>query len=216
VGQTIAPEGPFTIEDMADDVAGLMDSLGIAKAHVIGVSMGGRIAQALALRHPDKIQGLVLCSTAARVPARTKFVLGSMAEELANEKISYEFHDKMMLSWTFSERSFANPEMLKRMLSGVTAARARPKPADMLRQLRAGQSFDTRALLGRIKAPTVVIHGSDDILFPLSYGRELAAGISGARLVVFDGAAHTAYLEAADKFVPEAMGFLAGVDAKYH
>jgi 3-oxoadipate enol-lactonase len=213
VGQTVVPDGPFTIEDMADDVAGLMNSLKIEKAHVMGVSMGGRIAQALVLRHPQKVKGLVLCSTTAHVPPRTRFFLLTLAEALAKGDIIYEFNDKMMLSWTFSDRAFASPETMKRMLSGIASDRARPKPADMLRQLHAGQGFDTRALLGQIKAPTIVIHGSDDILFPLSYGRELAAGIQGARLVVLDGAAHTAYLEAADKFVPTAMGFLASVDA---
>jgi 3-oxoadipate enol-lactonase len=213
VGQTVAPDGPFTIEDMADDTAGLLDALGIAKAHVIGVSMGGRIAQSLALRHPEKIKGLVLCSTTARVPPRSRYILGLMAEELAKGNMTQELHGKLMLSWTFSDRMFENPEILKRMIVGVSSNRSRPTPENMLRQLGAGHSFDTRSKLSEIKVPTLVVHGDEDILFPLSYGQELAEGIPGAKLVVLHGGAHGAYIEMADKFLPAALGFLAQVDS---
>ncbi|HTY89640.1 MAG TPA: alpha/beta fold hydrolase [Methanocella sp.] len=213
VGQTVTPDGPFIIDDMADDTAALLDALDIKKAHVIGVSMGGRIAQALALRHPEKVKGLVLCSTTARVPPRSRFALGMMADALAKGNISHDFHDMMMLSWTLSDHVFGSPEMMKRMRVGASSERKRPLPANMVRQLQAGYQFDTRARLGEIKAPTLVIHGNEDILFPISYGKELADGIPGAKFVELKGAAHTAYMEAADRFVPAVLAFLAGVDA---
>lgn len=214
VGQTVIPEGPFTIEDMANDVVGLMDILGIDKAHMVGVSMGGRIAQAIALNHPGKVKRLVLCSTAARANDRSKFALRLLAEEYAKGNISYEFHMLMLQTWTLSDRLFANPEMLKTRFAQTAALRSRPTPANMVRQLDSGQNFDTRARLGEIKAPTLIIHGSDDILFPISCGKELASGIPGAKLFTLEGGAHGAYLEMADKLMPEVMSFLAGVDAK--
>jgi pimeloyl-ACP methyl ester carboxylesterase len=215
VGLTVIPDTPFTIDDMADDTVALLDALNIEKAHIIGVSMGGRIAQALALRHPKKLKSLVLCSTTARVPPRTRFALGMMADALAKGNISHEFHDMMMLSWTFSDRAFSSPEFMNRIRAGASAGRIRPSPANMVRQLQAGHQFDTSLRLGEIKTPTMVIHGNEDILFPISYGKELAAGIPGAKFVELQGAAHSAYIEAADRFVPAVMSFLAWVDASY-
>lgn len=214
VGQTVAGEAPFTIEDMAADVAGLLEALGIEKAYVMGVSMGGRIAQALALNHPRRVKGLVLCSTAASGSPRSKFALNLLAEEYAKGHITYEFHMAMLQTWTFSERLFAHPEMIKRMLAGVSANRSRPAPENMLRQLQSGSKFDTTPRLGEIRAPTLVIHGGEDILFPVRCGRELAEGIPGARFVLLEGGAHGAYLEMADKFVPAVLGFLAELDAR--
>lgn len=215
VGQTVIPEGPFTIDDMADDTAALLDALDIKKAHVIGVSMGGVIAQALALRHPDKVKGLVLCSTTAQVPPHSRFALGMMADALVKGNITNEIHDMMMLAWTFSDRMFASPDMMKRMLAGASSGRIRPSPENMVRQLKAGSQFDSTLRLGEIKTPTVVIHGNEDILFPISYGKELAGGIPGAKFIELQGAAHTAYIEAADRFVPAVMAFLAFADAAY-
>jgi pimeloyl-ACP methyl ester carboxylesterase len=200
---------------MADDTAALLDALNIEKAHIVGVSMGGRIALALALRHPEKLKSLVLCSTTARVPSRSRYVLELMADVLAKGNISHDFHDMMMLGWTFSDRMFSNHDMMNRLRAGASAGRVRPLPANMVRQLQAGQNFDVSLRLGEIKMPTMVIHGNEDILFPISYGKELAAGIPGAKFVELQGAAHSAYLEAADRFVPAVMSFLAWVDASY-
>ena len=214
-GQTIIPDRPFTIDDMADDLAGLLAAREIEKAHFVGVSMGGRIAQALALRHPEKVKGLVLCSTGAAASPRSKFALNLLAEEYVKGRITYEFHMAMLQTWTFSERLYTHPEIVKRMLAGV-AAGSRPTPENMLRQLQSGYNFDTRDRLEEIKAPTLVLHGTEDIMFPVSYGRELANGIPGAKFVQLEGGAHGVYLEMADKFVPAVMGFLAEVDASGH
>lgn len=209
-GQTVTPDGPFTIEDMADDVSGLLDSLNIKKASVIGISLGGIIAQALAIRHPEKVKGLVLCSTGSRGSPRSRFVLGTLAEELAKGKIDREFYYKMVFPLLFSNNFFANPDMLKMVMSRTLASKV--DPANILRQRQAINVIDLTALLGSIKAPTLVVHGNEDILFPISYGKELATGLANAKLVVLEGGSHMAYAEMADKVVPAVMGFLASVD----
>ena len=209
-GQTVIPDGQFTIEDMADDVSALLDALNIKKASIIGISMGGFIAQALAIRHPEKVKGLVLCSTGAKSPPRTSYALGTFAEELANGRMSRELYYKMVFPLLFSNNVFANPDMLKMIMYGMLASKS--DPANMLRQLQAIRAFDLTARLGSIKAPTLVVHGSEDVLFPISYGKELAVGIPGAKIAVLEGGTHMAAMEMADKVIPQVMGFLAGVD----
>ncbi len=209
-GQTVVPDRPFTIEDMADDISGLLDSLNIKKASVIGISLGGMIAQALAIRHPEKVKGLVLCSTGSRGSPRSKFVLGTLAEELAKGKIDHEFYYKMVFPLLFSNNFFANPDMLKMVMSRTLASKV--DPANILRQRQAIDTVDLTTRLGSIKAATLVVHGNEDILFPISYGRELATGIPKAKLVALEGGNHMAYAEMADKVIPQVMGFLASVD----
>jgi len=209
-GQTVCPDGPFTIEDMADDVSGLLDTLNIKKAHIIGISMGGIIAQALAIRHPEKVKGLVLCSTGSKGSPRSKFILGTLAEELATGKIDHEFYYKMVFPMLFSNNVFANRDMFKMIMSRTLASKINPN--NVLRQRQAIDVLDLTALLGSIKAPTLVVHGNEDILFPIGYGKELATDIPNAKLVVLEGGNHMAYAEMADKVVPAVMGFLASVD----
>jgi len=156
-GRSDKPDAPYTIEQMADDAAALMDAAGVERAHVIGISMGGRIAMALALRHPDRVSSLVLVSTFARQAA------GSV--------------DRVRRLNTINRIP-----VIRSLLS-----RYPQPPYAFERQLTASRGYDCSARLAEIRVPALVLHGRDDKIAPLALAEELHAGIPGSQMVAFPG-----------------------------
>ena len=136
----------YTLDDMAMDAIGLLDALGVRRAHIVGGSSGGMIAQILAAEHPERVASLTLISTTAANPSRAR---GEPPLDVA----------------------------------AMTPGTARQAAA-------AAAAGDLRARSARIVAPTVVVHGSDDPLFPLEHGKELAATVPGAELRIITGMGH--------------------------
>ncbi|GAA3230018.1 alpha/beta fold hydrolase [Nonomuraea helvata] len=182
---------PYLLDDLADDAAGLMDALGWPAAHVAGASMGGMIAQALAIRHPERVLTLTsimstpgpsvappteaaLAALMARPPAgreavlahalRTWSVLGSPGFDLDHERISE-------LAGLAYDRCF-DPEGTARQLAAIMA------------------SPDRTELLAGVRVPTLVVHGEADQLIPVAAAHATAAAIPGARLVTYPGMGH--------------------------
>jgi 3-oxoadipate enol-lactonase len=209
VGRTEAPDVPWSMEMMADDAAGLMAGLGIEKAHVIGWSLGGMIAQELALKYPARISSLVLVSTFASPYYPGLYVMEAGAKML-QEGISQETYFQFLLLWINSEKFFEKPERVQKAIEMMMAnpypqsARAMFQLLDAFRQ----QPF-TRDRLGQITAPALVIAGKQDILMPVKMSEEIAAGINNARLVVLDGAAHGIVMENWREFNQVVLDFLA-------
>ncbi len=156
-GHTETPDVPYTIETMAEDTAGLLQALGGRSAHVLGHSMGGRIALALALRHPDLVGRLILVSTGPRIPAGTR--------------------DRVRRRGAFWRQ---NP-LLQRLDRDP-----QPYDA-FLRQLDASRDFDCTDRLHEIHAPTLIVHGTRDRLAPLSIALEMHERIAGSNLVTVPG-----------------------------
>jgi len=187
-GRTSAPDGAWTVERMADDAAALLDHLGVEAAHVAGHSMGGEIAQELALNHPARVRSLMLLSTGARSSARLRSIVETAARMPLHAPA--EVCSRAFLPWLFTEEFFETP-------GAVDAALARtlnnPHPPTL--EGLAGQSaaiglFDASGRVGSIRRPTLVLAGVDDILTPLACSRDLARRIPGAELVVLDPGAH--------------------------
>jgi pimeloyl-ACP methyl ester carboxylesterase len=193
-GQSDKPGGPYTIERMADDAAGLLDHLGIARAHVYGISMGGMIAQELALRHPDKVRSLVLGCT----------MCGGTQSKMAEPQVIETLIDVMSNMGkpdpaTWVERQLpllftadwvaANPgirDMLTMMVPLLP-----PTPPETAQHAIAGiYNWGTYDRLPQIEAPTLVIHGDHDVLIPVENATILAERIPGAKLHVIKGAGH--------------------------
>lgn len=206
VGLPVRP--PYTLSDMADDAAGVLDALGIASAHVCGASMGGMIAQLMALRHPSKVRSLSLIMTTSgsrRLPGPSVKVRRAMIARPTNPKDveSVVTHIRALYALIGSPAFPPPADWLDRRLRLSYGRAYRPQGA--ARQLMAIIADGDRSpRLADIRRPTLVIHGAADPLVPVAAGHDLARKIPGARLDVVEGMGH-------DLPVPLWPRFVAGV-----
>jgi len=209
VGQTDKPEGPYTSAMMADDYAGLMDSLGIEKARVVGCSMGSIIAQQLALRHPEKVQSAVLMCSWARCDRYAKSVFAHMKAIKARLRPE-EFMEYIQLL-IFTKPFWDNDEAYQSVLDGRgdAANGEAPQPLHAMEaQAAACTEHNTLDQLKDIKCPCLVIGGQDDIFTPRWMGEEVAAGIPNSDLHLYEGAGHAFHWECLDDFNPRTTDWL--------
>ncbi len=184
---------PYSLADMAGDALALLDALGIARARVCGASMGGMIAQHLAARHPDRVSRLTLMMTssgARRLPQARPHVRAALLArpkgQGADAVVAYLEHLFHLIG---SPGHRPDPAELRERLR--TSVERAWRPAGTARQLCAiAADGDRTPLLGRIAAPTTVIHGRDDPLIPPACGEDLARRITGARLELLSGMGH--------------------------
>ncbi|WP_280156185.1 alpha/beta hydrolase [Piscinibacter sp. XHJ-5] len=185
---------PYSLVDMANDTAALLDALGIPSAHVCGASMGGMVAQQLAVRHPQRVKSLTLMMTtsgARRLPGPSLRVRGALLSRPADPKSfdSIVAHYVQLYKLIGSPAYPSSDQWLWQRLSH--SVRRSHRPRGVARQLVAiAADGDRTPLLGRIKAPTQVLHGTADPLVPVAGGRDLAARIAGARLDLVEGMGH--------------------------
>jgi pimeloyl-ACP methyl ester carboxylesterase len=185
---------PYTLIDLAEDVRGLLDHLGIERAHVVGASMGGMVAQVLAGSHPDRVRSLGLIMTSSGSPMSSipkwrviRLAFDAPAKDApVEDKLASEVRNIAV----FNGPNFLPPQdELRRRVEELTARSDYPQ--GMLRQFDA--ILGTGSLMRytrRITAPTVVIHGSEDPMVRPRNGRNVARAIEGARYVVVDGMGH--------------------------
>src|SRR3989440_6800171 len=182
----------YSLADMADDAMGLLDHLGIARAHVIGASMGGMIAQTIAIRHPDRVLSLasIMSNTGARLSGQpAPRVLPTFLKPAPRGREAYVEHAARMYALIGSP-GFDRDEAELRERLGRAYDRG-IDPAGTARQLAAIVTGRDRApQLRKLDVPTVVIHGTADKLVNPSGGRATAKAIPGARLVTIDGMGH--------------------------
>ena len=197
-GRTSAPDRPYSIAGMAEDVAALMDRLGIAKAHILGYSMGGYVAQSLALAHPDKVEKLILVSTAPGVDGYGRAVVRSLMD-LRRSNLSREQFVLAMAPWLYSADLLDDPARLERsVLNSVNNPYAQQDPA-FLRQAAAILEWDIEGRQGEIKQPALVVSGSEDILVPPRNSERLAQLLPNAELKLLSGA-HVGVIEYANEY----------------
>ena len=209
-GKSDHPPAPYDLEIMALDVLAVLDAAGVDQAHLLGVSMGGILAQIVAVRHPGRVRSLVLACTACRHHPWRRELLAEWAETAAAEGMG-----------TFARQSvrwLIGPRSLRRFwpavgLIGPLAMTGSPDA--FVAQVRAilDMNDDLRAELGTITVPTLVLVGSQDILTPMGDSEELAEEIPGAELAIIRGAAHGFMLEAGAAFNRTVLDFLARVPA---
>ena len=200
-GRSSQATAPYTIADMADDVAGLLDGLDIKRAHILGLSMGGMIAQQVALRHPARVDRLVLAACGA-APARAAFDPIRAWAWLKHHDPSGLTFACEQLTWLFSTAFLRNRGAVESTLA-VLASNPHPiTVAGYQRQADAYLAYDGLDQLAGIRAPTLVIVGEQDLLTPPWVCAEVTRGIRGARMEVVegDGASHLAAIERADEF----------------
>ena len=222
VGRSSKPPGPYTISQMADDTAGLIDVLGIAHTHVVGVSMGGMIAQELALRHPRLVRGLVLACTYpepdADIERQREFSVGELGGRVSaggDIQIDLKALDPMaffqqLLPLAFNQE-FIEKELPKIMPLFAGALQYGFSMEAILGQVAAVMSHKATDRLHQIAAPTLVITGDADRLVPPANSEILAKYIPGARLVKIPGGSHGFNFETPEVFNREVLSFLASV-----
>jgi 3-oxoadipate enol-lactonase len=222
VGRSSKPAGPYTIAQMADDAAGLLDKIGIQRTHVVGVSMGGMIAQELALRHPSRARSLVLACTYAKPDVGVERQMESSLTAFGgsrgpNGEIQVDLRklDPMMffqhLLPTVFNAQFIMTELPKLMQVFSGALQYGFSMEAILAQTMAAQSHNTLDRLGQIEAPTLVLTGDSDLLIPPTCSDTLAAKIPGAKLVKIPGGSHGFNFETPEVFNRAVLDFLASV-----
>ena len=209
VGDSDPADGPYAIADVADDVAGLMDALAIARAAVVGVSMGGFVGLELALRHPQLVDRLVLVVTSAGGATHVSTSREIMALLAPGGAEVEDGSGARRVCAAVAAPGFAEraPQEIDTF---VEIALHRPMPVGAyLRQLEACRAHDVSGRLREIAVPTLVLHGDVDPLVPLANGVHLAEQIAGARLVVYEDTGHIPEVERADRFNRDLVEFLA-------
>ena len=215
VGETdLPPEPVYTTGQLAADAAAALRHLKIARAHVVGASMGGTIAQELALRHPRCVRSLVLACTWGEADARFLHTIEAWMA-LASRVPVEERYRYVLYPWVFSPAFFARKENIEAAFQRSLAYPHQTKAEAIERQGRGIMAWNgTRVKrLGAIRVPTLVLVGKDDILTPPDFARALAKKIRRARLQVLPGG-HAFYLEQADLFNRVLLRFLKSVRAK--
>jgi pimeloyl-ACP methyl ester carboxylesterase len=189
----MVPAAPYSLEDMAADAVGVLDGLNILQAHVVGVSMGGMIAQRIALAVPQRVLSLtsIMSSSGARgLPQAAPQVMQALLSRPSGTSLDAAVAHSVRLFQAIGSPAYPTPEAELRARV-VASVRRSLRPAGTLRQMMAVVAdFGRAALLGRITSPTLVIHGKADPLVPFACGEDTARRIPGARLIAIEGMGH--------------------------
>ena len=189
---------PFTIADLAEDAVGLLTALEIDSAHVMGISMGGMIAQELALAHPDRLRSLTLGCTYSGGEGSVLASEGVM-QKLAEAMSSGDRERAIRAAWEVNvSPSFAADEDAWVRFRATGMRYGLPVEV-ILRQMQAIAGHDTSARLPQVSIPTQVVHGTVDQLLPVKNGHMIAGLIPDSRLEIFEGVGHMFFLEEPDR-----------------
>jgi len=212
-GLSEKPHTAYSIALLADDTAALMDHVGFSAAHIIGVSMGGTIAQELALRHPAKVRSLILVCTTPGGPKAIRIGGSAFAAAYSTQAISAEERGRALAEAAFTRGYIEqHPEIIPAM---IEARRQRPlDPVALEQRMKAVLAHDAYDRLSRIACPTLVITGKDDALVAWQNSQLLAERIPGARLVMLGPAGHCFWLEQPQQSRDAMVQFLDSVSGK--
>ena len=204
IGESDVPPGPYTAAVMADDALQELDEAGIDRAHVVGTSLGGMVAQELALRAPERVDRLVLaCTTpgganAYPIPQGTLDLIARMAAMPPEEALR---------AFVANALSDEPPDGLADEIYAYRLAN-QPRPDGWQAQAAAGMTFDGFGRLGEIRAPTLVLQGTEDKVVDPRNAELLRDGIPGARVELFEGCGHLFFWEEPERFAAVVGAFL--------
>ena len=207
-GETDKPEGTYSTELFADDVAAFMQALGIEKAHVTGLSLGAATGMWLAAKHPDKVKSLSLHSGWAKTDPFLKTIVEGwqvMAKGLGSVP---EMVIMGIFPWCFTPELYASkPDYIKSLADFVRGRPAQPLDA-FIRESNAVIAHDAESQLGQIKAPTQITFGRHDMVTSTRFADRMKNNIRGSELMVFEGCAHAPIYEKVDEFNQKTLEFL--------
>ncbi len=202
-------EAPYTIAELADDAAAALRILGVERAYVVGISLGGFVAMQFAIRHADQLDKLVLISTSAGGAAHVQPGPEMLASLAPGSRGKVEVGELAKQNYSaITGPGFAEnyPQDMENI---AEIARYRPMHAPAyMRQLQAAMTQDVAQQLAQIKAPTLVIHGDADPLVPPANGDYLAKHIKGAQHIVYHNVGHVPIIECPEQFNHDVLAFL--------
>lgn len=210
IARSSDPGGSFSTTDMAADTVGLMEAVGIKKAHVLGYSMGGMIAQEMALAYPEKVNGLILvatdCGISLRIKAKPEF------SRLFSEMIRLGTNEakKAAACCLFAKQTFETRPDIIQCYTEVSL-RFPASPKTLGRQWAAITQHDACNRLPNISSPTLVITGSEDELIPPQNAKVMAQRIPVAQMISIDGGGHLFLIEQPEAFNEAVISFLDGL-----
>jgi 3-oxoadipate enol-lactonase / 4-carboxymuconolactone decarboxylase len=200
-GRSQVVDAPITIDDLAADLVGLLDGLGIARAHVVALSLGGMIGQALASRYPDRVASLTLMATSAYMPSQQSW---DERATLVRAQGTAAIVEATMGRWFTPGYPSQAPERV----SPVREAFVAVDPVGYAVCCNAIGRMDLRPVIGQISVPTLVIAGADDPATPVPMAEEIRSTIPGAEMIVLPRAAHLLAVEQAEKVGAYLVSFL--------
>lgn len=203
-GQTsAAPSGPYSLEQMADDLYGLLTGLGIIQTHFVGISMGGMIGQIFALKYPSMVRSLVLCSTTSRYPTavRSAWVERIRTVETMGMEPMVEPALERWFTAAFRERRQDMMNRVRAMIRGTP-------PQGYVGCCYAIPTINVTDRLGEIRCPVLVIAGEDDPGTPVAMAQEICTALPASELRILSSASHLCNLEQPKAFNQVLLGFL--------
>jgi 3-oxoadipate enol-lactonase len=203
-GGTDAPDEPYSLDQLAEDARALLQALGIARTHFIGLSMGGFIGQLLALTHPEVLQSLVLCDTTSRVPPEAKPMWDERIRVAQTQGMEPHVEPTIGRWFTapFRER---HPEVVAPVRAMIRATKA----TGYIGCCHAIAALDLTGRLSAVRTPTLIIVGEEDPATPVAASRTIHERISGSELVILKSASHLSNIEQAHSFDQALLEFLA-------
>jgi len=203
-GGSEIPPGPYTLEQMAGDLFDLLDSLGIAETHFVGVSMGGLIGMTAALTRPSRITSLVLCDTTACYGPGVRPMWEDRIHVAESAGMTSVLVDRTMAIWFTEAFRARQPDAVER----IAAMLRKSDPRGYAAAIRAIGFVDLTERIGAIRCPALVVVGEQDPGTPPSMARVIHERITGSELLIVPGAMHCAVVEDADRFLAALVNFL--------
>lgn len=207
-GETAAPEGAYSTEHLADDVAAFMRALGIAKAHVGGLSLGAAISMWLAAKYPDRVTSLSLHSGWPKTDPFIRAVVESLQATAKGVGNVPEMVVLALFPWCFTPELYAAKPDYIQALAQFVKSRPAQSVASFIQQSNAVMAHDVEAQLGRIAAPTQITFGRRDLLTSTRFADRMQQGIRASELLVFEGCSHAPLYENVEEFNNRTLQFL--------